>query len=136
MMPTARGSARLSEGNSLTRTCPGSALAAVVGILLRPSGKSTTSSMRANGPRRAKGKMVGTATTIMPASMVKGRRSPLRPRAAKSASAARGQAVNFMAEAMPKTTPEAKGPLPLRQDDGQQQERHHRDVVAAGRQGQ
>ncbi len=53
--------------------------------------------------------MVGTATTTMPASMVSGRRSPLRSRAANSASAARGQAVNFMADAMPKTTPEAKG---------------------------
>ena len=41
--------------------------------------------------------------------MESGRRSPLRPRAAKSANAASGHAVNFMAEAMPKTTPDAKG---------------------------
>ena len=80
--------------------------------------------------------MVGTATTIIPASMENGRRSPLRPRAAKRASAASGQAVNFMAEAMPKTTPEAKGLSPLRQDDGEEQERHDRDVVAPGRQRQ
>ena len=108
-IPTETGSARLNEGNAVTRTWPGNALAAVEGMALRPSGNSTTSSIRANGPRRANGKIVGTATMTTPASIESGRRSPLRPRAAKSASAASGHAVNFMADAIPSTTPEANG---------------------------
>ncbi len=65
-IPTETGSARLNEGNAVTRTWPGNALAAVEGMALRPSGNSTTSSIRANGPRRANGKIVGTATTTIP----------------------------------------------------------------------
>ena len=45
-----------------------------------PRGKSTTSSMSANGPRSANGKIVGTATTTMPASMDE--RAPLAVAAA------------------------------------------------------
>ena len=41
--------------------------------------------------------------------MVSGRRSPLRPRAANSARTANGQAVNFIADAIPGTTPTEKG---------------------------
>ena len=107
--PTETGSTRLREGNHAMSSCPGSALAAVDGTALRPSGNRTTSSIRANGPRKRKGKMAGTATTTIPASIDSGRRSPRRPRAAKRASTARGQAVNFMADAMPSTTPEANG---------------------------
>ena len=108
-MPTESGSTRLSDGNVVTSTCPGKALAAVDGMALSPSGNNTTSSKRANGPRSANGMIAGTATSSIPPIMRRGCRSPSLLRAAKSASSATGHAVNFMADAMPSATPDAKG---------------------------
>ena len=88
---------------------PGSGLAAGELTPERPSGNRTTLSKNAHGPRRANGTTTGPATTSMPRNMTTGRRFPRRLRAAKRANAASGQAVNFMAETIPNTTPEANG---------------------------
>ena len=62
--------------------------------------------------------------------MVPGRRAPRRLRAAKRASAASGQAVNFMAETIAQDHARGERLSALGQHHGQQQEGHDGHVVA------
>ena len=123
-----------ATGTRVTSTWPGSALAAVDGMALRPSGKSTTSSMRANGPRSAKGKIAGTATTSMPANMASGRRCAVA--VARREQGERGQRPGGELHGRRDAEHDAgrERPTALRQDHGEEEERHDRDVVAPRRQ--